>query len=90
VKTEEASTLPIAALTAWFSLVTYGNLKAGETVVIQGTGGVSVFGLQIAHALGARMIVTTSSDAKGQKARELSADQIHQLRNYPVWCESAA
>lgn len=82
---EEASTLPIAALTAWFSLVTYGNLKAGETVVIQGTGGVSIFGLQIAHALGARVIVTTSSDSKGQKARELGADEIINYTTNPDW-----
>ncbi|SDP20634.1 NADPH:quinone reductase [Mucilaginibacter sp. OK268] len=84
---EEASTLPIAALTAWFSLVTYGNLKAGETVVIQGTGGVSIFGLQIAHALGARVIVTTSSDAKGQKARELGADEIINYVTTPDWAK---
>ena len=82
---EEASTLPIAALTAWFSLVTYGSLKAGETVVIQGTGGVSIFGLQIAHALGARVIVTTSSDAKGEKARKLGADEIINYVTTPDW-----
>ncbi len=73
---EEASTLPIAALTAWFSLVTYGKLKAGETVVVQGTGGVSIFGIQIAKALGAKVIATTSSDQKGEKARELGAQEI--------------
>lgn len=84
---EEASTLPIAALTAWFSLVTYGKLKAGETVVIQGTGGVSIFGLQIAHALGARVIVTTSSDSKGEKARELGADEIINYVKTPDWAK---
>ena len=84
---EEASTLPIAALTAWFSLVTYGKLKAGETVVIQGTGGVSIFGLQIAHALGARVIVTTSSDTKGQKAKELGADEIINYVTTPDWAK---
>ena len=82
---EEASTLPIAALTAWFSLVTYGKLKAGETVVIQGTGGVSIFGLQIAHALGARVLVTTSSDAKGELARQLGADEIINYVTTPDW-----
>ena len=82
---EEASTLPIAALTAWFALVTYGNLKAGDTVVIQGTGGVSIFGLQIAHALGAKVIVTTSSDAKGQRAKELGADEIINYVTTPDW-----
>ena len=84
---EEASTLPIAALTAWFSLVTYGKLQAGETVVIQGTGGVSIFGLQIAHALGARVIVTTSSDAKGAKAKELGADEIINYVTTPDWAK---
>jgi NADPH:quinone reductase-like Zn-dependent oxidoreductase len=84
---EEASTLPIAALTAWFSLVTYGKLKTGETVVIQGTGGVSIFGLQIAHALGARVIVTTSSDAKGEKAKELGADEIINYVTTPDWAK---
>lgn len=82
---EEASTLPIAALTAWFALKTYGNLQSGETVVIQGTGGVSIFGVQIAHALGARVILTTSSDAKGQKARELGADEIINYVTTPNW-----
>lgn len=84
---EEASTLPIAALTAWYSLVTYGNLQPGETVVIQGTGGVSIFGIQIAHALGARVIVTTSSDEKGQKARELGADEIINYVKTPDWAK---
>jgi len=82
---EEASTLPIAALTAWFSLVTYGNLKAGETVVIQGTGGVSIFGIQLAHALGARVILTTSSDEKGARARALGADEIINYVKTPDW-----
>lgn len=82
---EEASTLPIAALTAWYSLVTYGNLKAGETVVIQGTGGVSIFGIQIAHALGARVIATTSSDKKGEQAKALGADEIVNYIKTPDW-----
>lgn len=82
---EEASTLPIAALTAWYALVTYGNLKAGETVVVQGTGGVSIFGIQIAHALGARVIATTSSDKKGQLARALGADEIINYVTTPDW-----
>lgn len=73
---EEASTLPIAALTAWYSLVTYGKLKKGDTVLIQGTGGVSIFGIQIANALGAKVIVTTSSAEKGARARELGAKEV--------------
>lgn len=84
---EEASTLPIAALTAWYSLVTYGNLQEGETVVIQGTGGVSIFGIQIAHALGAKVIATTSSDEKGKRAREFGADEIINYVTTPDWAK---
>ncbi|MCD9573681.1 zinc-dependent alcohol dehydrogenase family protein [Flavobacterium soyae] len=82
---EEASTLPIAALTPWYSMVTCGNLKTGETVVLQGTGGVSIFGLQIAHALGAKTILTTSDDEKGQKAKDLGADEIVNYKQTPDW-----
>lgn len=60
---EEASTLPIAALTAWYSLMDIGNLQPGQTVLVQGTGGVSVFAAQIAHAYGARVIAISSNDA---------------------------
>lgn len=70
---EEASTLPIAALTAWFALVEYGKLKAGDTVLVQGTGGVSIFGVQIAAALGARVIATSSSDEKLERVKALGA-----------------
>ncbi|SEM65298.1 NADPH:quinone reductase [Mucilaginibacter gossypiicola] len=84
---EEASTLPIAALTVWFALVNHGNLQPGETVVLQGAGGVSIFGIQIAHALGARVIVTTSSDEKGQKARTLGADEIINYVTTPNWAK---
>lgn len=69
----EAATLPCAALTAWSALVTWGGVKAGETVLVQGTGGVSIFALQFARLLGARVIVTSSSDAKLERARELGA-----------------
>ncbi|MBW7456607.1 NAD(P)-dependent alcohol dehydrogenase, partial [Paenibacillus sepulcri] len=82
---EEASTLPIAALTAWFSLVEYGNLQADETVLIQGTGGVSIFGVQIAAALGARVIATTSSDAKGERVKALGASDIINYVTTPDW-----
>ena len=70
----EASTLPIAGLTAWFSLFERGGLKAGETVVVQGTGGVALFGLQFAKAAGAEVIVTSGDDAKLARARALGAD----------------
>src|SRR5690606_6319388 len=61
---EEAATLPCAALTAWRALVVNGGLKAGETVLVQGTGGVSIFALQFARAAGCRVIATSSSGEK--------------------------
>jgi NADPH:quinone reductase-like Zn-dependent oxidoreductase len=82
---EEASTLPVAALTAWYALVEKGQLKAGQTVLIQGTGGVSIFGLQLASVLGAKPIVTSSSDEKLARAKSLGA--VHGI-NYvrlPDW-----
>lgn len=70
----EASTLPVAGLTAWFALIESGGLKAGSTVLVQGTGGVALFGLQIAKAHGATVIVTSRSDGKLEKAKALGAD----------------
>jgi NADPH:quinone reductase-like Zn-dependent oxidoreductase len=67
----EASTLPVAGLTAWFALVELGKLKAGESVLLQGTGGVSLFGLQIAAAQGAEAIITSSSAEKLARAQKL-------------------
>jgi len=61
---EEGATLPGAAVTVWNALVPQGNLQAGQSVLVQGTGGVSIFALQLAHALGARVIVTSSQDEK--------------------------
>ena len=82
---EEASTLPIAALTAWYSLVTYGNLQKGDSVLIQGTGGVSIFGIQLANTLGAKVIVTTSSNEKGEWARKLGAQEVINYVQTPDW-----
>jgi NADPH:quinone reductase-like Zn-dependent oxidoreductase len=82
---EEAATLPCAGVTAWHALVTNGNLKAGETVLTQGTGGVSVFALQFAKALGARVIATSSSDAKLERLRQLGADEGINYRSVPQW-----
>lgn len=76
---EEASTLPIAAVTAWSALAVSGNLKPGETVLTLGTGGVSVFAIQFAKLFGARVIATSSSDEKLAKAEKLGA---HELINY--------
>ncbi|RFB75581.1 zinc-dependent alcohol dehydrogenase family protein [Methylovirgula sp. 4M-Z18] len=70
----EASTLPCAGLTAWFALVERGPVAAGETVLVQGTGGVALFGLQLAKAHGAEVIVTSSSDEKLAGAKALGAD----------------
>lgn len=70
----EASTLPCAGLTAWFALIEKGHLRAGETVLIEGTGGVALFGLQIAKARGAKVIVVSGSAAKLARTRALGAD----------------
>ena len=82
---EEAATLPCAALTAWSALVTEGGVTAGDTVLVLGTGGVSIFALQFAKALGARVIATSSSDAKLERVRELGADETLNYRETPDW-----
>jgi NADPH:quinone reductase-like Zn-dependent oxidoreductase len=84
----EASTLPCAALTAWSALVTYGQVHAGDTVVVQGTGGVSIFALQLAKALGARVIATSSSDAKLDRVKSLGADAVVNYTTTPEWSAS--
>ena len=82
---EEAATLPCAALTAWNALVEKGHLRAGETVVVMGTGGVSLFALQLAKAQGARVILTSSSDEKLERGRALGADEAINYRTTPEW-----
>ena len=82
---EEASTLACAGLTAWSSLVTEGRLTAGDTVLLQGTGGVSIFALQFAKLLGLRAIITSSSDEKLERARALGADAGINYRQTPDW-----
>lgn len=86
---EEASTLPCAAVTAWDALITRGGLQAGETVLILGSGGVSVFALQIAKLKGARLLATTSSDEKGRRLIALGADAVHNYKTDPAWDEWA-
>lgn len=81
----EAATLPCAALTAWNSLIEQGNVKAGDVVLLLGTGGVSIFALQFACLLGARAIVTSSSDEKLAKAKSLGAWQTVNYRKVPDW-----
>jgi NADPH:quinone reductase-like Zn-dependent oxidoreductase len=82
---EEAATLPCAAVTAWNAIAGSGSPDAGETVVVLGTGGVALFALQFAKLFGARAIVTSSSDAKLARARELGADAGINYRTTPDW-----
>ncbi|MBM6595301.1 zinc-dependent alcohol dehydrogenase family protein [Microvirga pudoricolor] len=85
---EEAATLPCAAVTAWHALVTEGHLKAGDDVLIQGTGGVSVFALQFAVMSGARAIVLSSSQVKCEQALQLGAATTINYREEPNWSNS--
>lgn len=87
---KEAATLPCAALTAWRGLFVEGRLQAGETVLIQGTGGVSIFALQMVKAAGAIAIVTSSSDAKLEKAEALGADYLINYKSDLEWGVTAA
>ena len=81
----EAATLTTAGLTAWRALVVNGQLKAGDTVLVLGTGGVSIFALQMAKAMGAEVIVTSSSDEKLERAKALGADHLINYKNEPEW-----
>lgn len=82
---EEAATLPCAALTAWTTLTGGRGMRAGDTVLTLGTGGVSLFAVQIARALGARVISTTSSEAKAERLKELGADTVIHYAETPDW-----
>jgi NADPH:quinone reductase-like Zn-dependent oxidoreductase len=84
---EEAATLPCAGVTAWNAVVRAGRIKTGDTVVIQGTGGVSIFALQFAKALGARVLGTSSSDEKLQRAGSLGLDAGVNYRKTPDWAK---
>ena len=84
---EEASTLPCAGLTAWNALVVQGKLKAGETLVIMGTGGVALFALQLAKSIGARVILISSKDEKLEKAKKMGADDLINYAKNPNWEE---
>jgi NADPH:quinone reductase-like Zn-dependent oxidoreductase len=84
---EEAATLPCAAVTAWNALVTRGGVKAGDSVLVQGTGGVSIFALQFARLLGARVIATSSSNAKLERAKQLGAADGINYKETPAWEE---
>jgi NADPH:quinone reductase-like Zn-dependent oxidoreductase len=82
---EEAATLPCAGVTAYVGLFKHGNLQPGEYVLLEGTGGVSIFGLQFSAAAGARPIITSSSDQKLERARELGAYGTANYRNNSDW-----
>lgn len=83
----EAATLTTAGLTAWRALVVDGNLKAGDTVLTLGTGGVSVFALQFARMMGAQVISTSSSDKKLERLKELGASHTINYQSTPAWGE---
>lgn len=83
----EAATLTTAGLTAWRALVVNGGLRAGDSVLVLGTGGVSIFALQIAKAMGASVIVTSSSDEKLARAKTLGADHVVNYRSHPQWSQ---
>ncbi len=86
---EEGATLPCAAVTAWSAIMHHAKLVAGNTVLLEGTGGVSVFGLQLAHAMGMTPIVTSSSDEKLNRAKALGAACTINYKNTPEWDKAA-
>jgi NADPH:quinone reductase-like Zn-dependent oxidoreductase len=86
---EEGATLPCAGVTAWDAIMNHAKLVAGQTVLLQGTGGVSIFGLQLAHAMGIVTIVTSSSDEKLARARALGAAFGINYKTTPEWDKAA-
>src|SRR4029450_3368436 len=81
----EAASLPCAGLTAWSAVIKLGNIRSGQTVLTQGTGGVSIFALQFAKLAGARVIATSSSEAKIERLKELGADATINYKTTPEW-----
>lgn len=86
---EEAATLPCAAVTVWHAMIGHAGLVAGNTVLLQGTGGVSIFGLQLARTMGIAAIITSSSDEKLSRARALGAAHGINYRTTPEWDKAA-
>ena len=86
---EEAATMPCAGLTAWHALFEAASLSPGQTVLLQGTGGVSVYALQLAKAAGAQVILTSSSADKRRRAKELGADEVLDYKADPAWGKAA-
>ncbi|MCK1640053.1 NAD(P)-dependent alcohol dehydrogenase [Bradyrhizobium sp. 157] len=85
----EAAALPCAGLTAWSAIVKLGGVKPGQTVLTQGTGGVSLFAVQFAKMCGARVIATSSSDAKIERLKQLGADYTLNYKTTPDWGKKA-
>jgi NADPH:quinone reductase-like Zn-dependent oxidoreductase len=85
---QQVATLPCAALTAWRGLFEDARLEPGDTVVLQGTGGVSIFGLQFASAAGYRTVITSSSDEKLGRARAMGAGHLVNYRTTPEWSQA--
>jgi NADPH:quinone reductase-like Zn-dependent oxidoreductase len=86
---EEAATLPCAAVTAWHGLITEGHVKPGDTVLLQGTGGVSLFALQFARLAGSRVIITSSRNEKLDRAKKLGAAEGINYKETPEWGDKA-
>jgi NADPH:quinone reductase-like Zn-dependent oxidoreductase len=86
---EEGATLPCAGVTVWHAMMVHAKLRAGETVLLQGTGGVSIFGLQFAHAMGIAAIITSSSDDKLKRATALGAAHTINYKTTPDWDKAA-
>jgi NADPH:quinone reductase-like Zn-dependent oxidoreductase len=85
LSSEAAATLPCAGVTAWHALFEHGRVAPGETVLVLGTGGVALFGLQFARLAGARVLAISSSDEKLARARTLGADGCVNYRSHPEW-----
>ncbi len=86
---EEGATLPCAGVTVWHAMMEHAKLKAGDTILLQGTGGVSIFGLQFAYAMGIRAIITSSSDEKLERAKKLGAAFGINYKTTPDWDKAA-
>ncbi len=86
---EEAATLPCAGLTAWRAIAVEAPIGPGDTILVQGTGGVSIFALQFAKARGAKVIATSSSDEKLERAKKLGADHVINYKTNPEWGKEA-
>jgi NADPH:quinone reductase-like Zn-dependent oxidoreductase len=86
---EESATLPCAGVTVWNAMMEHARLIAGQTVLLQGTGGVSIFGLQLARTMGIQVIITSSSDDKLARAKALGANHGINYKTTPDWEKAA-